>query len=148
MSNKPVVRGIQVGLGLTLANIALKTFLPDTGLARTIAATSAGEQIGAGVVQPVRPLAARPLDLGLEAQLRAAGGLFDLETTRKGLGATAVVNGHVLTGTDIDQRLALLEDRYRTQFNALDGLLAQISSTGNFLTQQLAALPGANSSDK
>lgn len=45
-------------------------------------------------------------------------------------------------------RLAELEQRYLRQFNALDGLLAQMTSTGNFLTQQLAALPGANSSDK
>jgi flagellar hook-associated protein 2 len=48
----------------------------------------------------------------------------------------------------LDRRLALLEDRYLKQFNALDGLLAQIQSTGNFLTQQLDALPGAKSSDK
>jgi len=46
---KPVVRGIQVGLGLTLANIALKTFLPDAGLAKAVAATAAGEQIAASL---------------------------------------------------------------------------------------------------
>ena len=45
-------------------------------------------------------------------------------------------------------RLAGLERRYLRQFNALDGLLAQMQSTGNFLTQQLAALPGAGSADK
>ena len=53
-----------------------------------------------------------------------------------------------------DQRDALatrmddLQNRYLRQFNALDGLLAQMQSTGNFLTQQLAALPGAKSSVK
>ena len=78
---------------------------------------------------------------------------------------SAVVGGYVSFGgvlkartdsidrslSDIsDQRDALaarmeeLESRYLRQFNALDGLLAQMQSTGNFLTQQLAALPGGN----
>ncbi|MFZ5493168.1 MAG: flagellar filament capping protein FliD [Pseudomonadota bacterium] len=48
----------------------------------------------------------------------------------------------------LDARLATLEQRYSRQFNALDGLLSQMTATGNFLTQQLASLPGANSSDK
>jgi flagellar hook-associated protein 2 len=53
-----------------------------------------------------------------------------------------------------DQRDALsarmddLQARYLRQFNALDGLLSQMQSTGNFLTQQLASLPGAKSSVK
>jgi flagellar hook-associated protein 2 len=47
----------------------------------------------------------------------------------------------------LSTRLVALEARYLTQFNALDGLLAQIQSTGSFLTQQLATLPGAKSSD-
>ena len=48
----------------------------------------------------------------------------------------------------LDLRLASLEDRYLTQFNALDSLLSQLTATGNFLTQQLATLPGARSADK
>jgi flagellar hook-associated protein 2 len=50
-----------------------------------------------------------------------------------------------------DQRDALaarmddLQQRYLKQFNALDGLLGQLQSTGTFLTQQLASLPGAKS---
>lgn len=78
---------------------------------------------------------------------------------------STVVSGYVSTGgilkartdsidrslSDIsDRREALaarmdeLQSRYLRQFNALDGLLAQMQSTGNFLTQQLAALPGGN----
>lgn len=78
---------------------------------------------------------------------------------------STVVSGYVSSGgvlkartdsigrslSDIgDQRDALaarmdeLQSRYLRQFNALDGLLAQMQSTGNFLTQQLAALPGGN----
>jgi flagellar hook-associated protein 2 len=48
---------------------------------------------------------------------------------------------------DLVARLEALQKRYLAQFNALDGLLSQIQSTGNFLTQQLAALPGAGSAD-
>jgi flagellar hook-associated protein 2 len=48
----------------------------------------------------------------------------------------------------LDLRMTALQDRYLKQFNALDGLLSQITATGNFLTQQLASLPGAKSSVK
>ncbi len=43
----------------------------------------------------------------------------------------------------LDRRIDALELRYRAQFNALDTLLSQLSTTSNFLTQQLAALPEA-----
>jgi len=45
----------------------------------------------------------------------------------------------------LDQRLLSIEARYRTQFNSLDLLVAQLQSVGNFLTQQLANLPKPNS---
>ncbi len=35
-----------------------------------------------------------------------------------------------------------IEARYSKQFNALDGLLANLQSTSSYLTQQLANLPG------
>jgi flagellar hook-associated protein 2 len=44
----------------------------------------------------------------------------------------------------LDLRLAVLQERYLRQFNALDGLLAQLQSTSNFLSQQLRQLPGNN----
>jgi len=40
------------------------------------------------------------------------------------------------------QRMAALEARYFRQFNAMDSLLGQITSTGNMLQSQLDALPG------
>lgn len=43
----------------------------------------------------------------------------------------------------LSQRLSNLEQRLRIQFNAMDRLVASLSSTGNFLTQQLANLPGS-----
>lgn len=45
----------------------------------------------------------------------------------------------------LEARLVVIEARYRSQFTALDGLVSQLQSTGNFLTQQLANLPGARS---
>jgi xanthine/uracil/vitamin C permease (AzgA family) len=42
---KPVVRGIQMGLGLTLANIALRKFLPDEHLATLVGHSAAGQAV-------------------------------------------------------------------------------------------------------
>ena len=49
-----------------------------------------------------------------------------------------------LTGqrTELDRRMTQVEARYRAQFVALDGLIAKLQSTGNFLTQQLGRLGG------
>lgn len=47
----------------------------------------------------------------------------------------------------MEYRLQLVEQRYRTQFTALDSLVGQLTATSNFLTQQLAALPYAANSD-
>ncbi len=43
-------------------------------------------------------------------------------------------------------RLEMIEKRYRAQFSALDTMIASMSTTSNFLTQQLANLPGSRSS--
>lgn len=45
----------------------------------------------------------------------------------------------------LNLRLAALDKRYRAQFTAMDILVAQLQSTGNFLTNQLANLPKPNS---
>jgi len=44
------------------------------------------------------------------------------------------------------RNLDAVESRYRAQFAALDALVGQLQGTGNFLTSQLAQLPGANRS--
>lgn len=46
--------------------------------------------------------------------------------------------------TSLGQRLTSLEARLTRQFNAMDALLGQLSATSNFLSQQLANLPGFN----
>ena len=39
------------------------------------------------------------------------------------------------------RRLDAVEKRYRAQFTALDGMIASMSKTSSFLSQQLANLP-------
>jgi flagellar hook-associated protein 2 len=43
------------------------------------------------------------------------------------------------------RRIAIIQQRYTAQFTAMDTLLGQLQSTSNYLSQQLAALPGATS---
>lgn len=58
-------------------------------------------------------------------------------------GLTATIEGFSDDRQALNDRLSSLETRLLRQFNALDSLLAQLTSTSNFLTQQLSALPGA-----
>ncbi len=57
-------------------------------------------------------------------------------------GLTTKIDGISDDRAALGERLASLETRLLRQFNALDSLLAQLSSTSNFLSQQLANLPG------
>ncbi len=50
--------------------------------------------------------------------------------------------------TELNQRLVDVEKRLRAQFSALDSLVARLRSTSDFLTRQLATLPGATTQDK
>jgi flagellar hook-associated protein 2 len=47
--------------------------------------------------------------------------------------------------TALNTRLELVEKRYRAQFTALDGMIASMTQTSSFLSQQLANLPGSSS---
>ncbi|MGI9271248.1 MAG: flagellar filament capping protein FliD [Woeseiaceae bacterium] len=63
-----------------------------------------------------------------------------IEARTKGL--TDKIEGFNDDRQALNERLSSLETRLFRQFNALDSLLAQLSSTSNFLTQQLDNLPG------
>ena len=63
-----------------------------------------------------------------------------IETRTKGL--EDKIEGFDDDRLALNERLSLLETRLFRQFNALDALLAQLSLTSNFLTQQLDNLPG------
>ena len=43
----------------------------------------------------------------------------------------------------MEYRMGLIEERLRKQFTALDSLIVEMNSTGSFLSQQLALLPGS-----
>ncbi len=45
--------------------------------------------------------------------------------------------------SDLEARLVNIEKRYRAQFSALDAMLSSMNNTSNYLTQQLASLPGS-----
>ncbi len=45
----------------------------------------------------------------------------------------------------LNRRLASLDARYRAQFSAMDILVAQLQSLGDYMTQQLSSLPEPNS---
>ena len=84
-------------------------------------------------------------DVGVAARLDAlvdpylsTGGLLDVRTD--GLNTSIEDIGD--RRASLDERLAAVEARLFDQFNALDTLLAQLQSTSNFLSQQLANLPG------
>lgn len=49
--------------------------------------------------------------------------------------------------TALSNRLTQIEARYRKQFTALDTLVSSMNKTSSYLTQQLANLPGASSSN-
>jgi flagellar hook-associated protein 2 len=103
------------------------------------------------------------LDAALSSDIDAVGDLFAEPDVGLAFKLDALLDPYLQTGgvfdsrdasikssiADIDdQREALstrlqgLQARYLRQFNALDGLLAQLNSTSNFLTQQLSQLPG------
>lgn len=48
------------------------------------------------------------------------------------------------TRTIMNSRLMDIEKRYRAQFTALDTLISSMTTTSNFLSQQLASLPGSS----
>ena len=68
----------------------------------------------------------------------ATGGLLDTRTDGLNLSIEDIGDQR----QSLNERLAAVETRLFDQFNALDTLLAQLQSTSNFLTQQLANLPG------
>ncbi|MGI9247858.1 MAG: flagellar filament capping protein FliD [Woeseiaceae bacterium] len=63
-----------------------------------------------------------------------------VETRTQGL--TDQIDGFSDEAEALNERLASLETRLLRQFNALDSLLGELSSTSNFLSQQLTSLPG------
>ena len=84
-------------------------------------------------------------DIGLAARMErllepylTSGGVLDSRTDSYKKTIERIGEGREA----LNQRLSRLEERLFRQFNALDGLLAQLNSTSNYLAQQLNNLPG------
>ncbi|MRR50889.1 MAG: flagellar hook protein [Rhodocyclaceae bacterium] len=71
----------------------------------------------------------------------ATNGLIDSRTT----GINASIESLQQRSKALQDRLVRIEQRYRTQFSALDSTIASLNQTSQYLTQQLAKLPGASS---
>lgn len=78
----------------------------------------------------------------LADSLLASDGMLESRTD----GLEARVNDLVERQITFERNLTAVESRYRAQFSALDALVGQLQGTGNFLTSQLAQLPGAGGS--
>ena len=72
--------------------------------------------------------------------LLGAGGLIETRTD----GLDARIDTMEDRKASFETNLILVERRLRAQFSALDALVGRLQGTGEFLTSQLAQLPGAN----
>jgi flagellar hook-associated protein 2 len=120
------VAGIGSGRELTAASGA-----PASGLVLKVDGGSTGNR---GTVSFARGYAAR-LDALLEGALSSDGTI----ASRTG-GINAVIKDLDSQREVLTRRLAQIEQRYRSQFTALDALLGKLSTTSTFLTQQLGQL--------
>ncbi len=151
LQGDPILRGIQAQLrrvisdpqaGLTygsLAEIGIKT--DDTGHLK-LDSTAFNKVLSADFTSVSQifvgdnALVAK-LNTTLDTYL-STGGVLESKTKSLKSGIDSVATGRL----DLNKRLAAIEKRYKTQFNAMDTLLAQLKGTSSFLSQQLGNLPG------
>jgi len=120
----------EVGVGLQLDG---KLVVDDTKLSAVMAADFV--QLGQ-LFSATDGYAVRIFDV-VDSYLSADGALQARES-----GLNKEIAGITDDRSSLSQRLASLETRLTRQFNAMDALLGQLNSTSNFLSQQLANLPG------
>jgi len=112
------------------------TLLTGSGRAQGLVLNVAGTQVGSrGTVTFERGLADRVNSF--IASLIGTGGILVARTE----GLTGQIDDIADDRLKLGKRLLNLEDRLRRQFTALDGLIASMRSTSDFLTAQLEALP-------
>jgi flagellar hook-associated protein 2 len=132
------------GLGVSFATLAelgisrkLDGTLEVNDTKLTAALTSDFDGVGRFFSAAGEGVATR-MDTLLERYVTAGGAL---DTRIKGLQQS--IDGIGDEREALQARLTAYEARLRTQFNALDSLVARLRSTGDYLTQQLGNLPGA-----
>lgn len=154
--------GFSVGTAATGSNVA--GFFTLNG--NTVAATGNGQVLRAAAGAPADELvvrhtgssapppgtAAATLNLSegyavtmerVASRLLAENGGLDSRSD----GLSRTIQEIAAQRTRLNSRLADTEVRIRAQFSALDTLISRLSSTSNFLTQQLSRLPGTNNSN-
>jgi flagellar hook-associated protein 2 len=67
-----------------------------------------------------------------------SGGVLTARTD----GLTQTIKSDDKSIAALEVRMSTIEARYRAEFSAMDATVASLTSTGTFLTQQLASLPG------
>lgn len=96
------------------------------------------DQVGAdAVVGALREIGASAREQ--VSSLTASGGLLDTRTASLNESIRRVADQR----SRLDQRIQIFEQRLVKQFTALDSLVGDLQQTSNFLTSQLANLPGA-----
>jgi flagellar hook-associated protein 2 len=109
--------------------------------ARLNAALASDPAAVAGFLQGAQGVVGRMQGV-VDGYLRSDGGILAARTDGINRSLKDIADQRDALATRMDA----LQQQYLRQFNALDSLLGQLQSTGSFLTQQLAALPGAKSS--
>ena len=71
-------------------------------------------------------------------QMLASNGLITSRTAGLNTSLTSVKDSEI----QLQGRLDMIQQNYMTQFTALNDMLGSLQTTSNYLTQQLANLPG------
>jgi flagellar hook-associated protein 2 len=79
---------------------------------------------------------AEKLETLMEGFLLSTTGIFDSRISNFSTQLESLAEDRA----DLATRMQSLEDRYFAQLNAMDALLAEIETTGDFLTQQFEAM--------
>lgn len=148
-TTREIATALRRELGVTVAGAAGINSLAELGI--TTADKSALE-IDADTLNRFvqeEPLAIQTLFASADGYAQRLDGV--LERYTKGGGILDIrsegLNGRIERINDqreaLNRRIASVEARYFKQFTALDSLLGQLTSTGDFLNQQLANLPGS-----
>jgi len=125
-------------VGISIDKSGVMTFTQSTF--KTVFAAAPNEVTGVFASTTVSGTAvegvAEKLETLMEGFLVSTTGIFDSRISSLNTELTDIADDRA----DLARRMQSLEDRYFAQLNAMDSLLAEIETTGNFLTQQFEAM--------
>ena len=125
-------------IGISIDKSGVMTFTQSTF--KTAFAAAPSEVTGVFASTTVSGTAvegvAEKLETLMEGFLVSTTGIFDSRISSLNTQLTDIADDRA----DLARRMQSLEDRYFAQLNAMDSLLAEIETTGDFLTQQFEAM--------